>query len=456
MSLYQHFVSRVLYPLDLYRDGEYATLKYLREYERSQYQSTDALERLTWDRKAVLLEHAYQHCPYYRRRFDAADKLLGDIRTLNDLLTIPTLKNINLQEQRKDIVSENWPRHDLVLDRTGGSTGTPISYYRSHDRNCSGLAATIRHDRWAGRLIGDRSAKIWGDSRDFPQNTWKQWARNWFVDRTVFQDTGYIDPEELIRFNESLKRFRPKTILAYAKSVVLLAQVLKDRGIVAYQPYSIITSAEVLDPEDRILLEDVFGYQVFNRHGCREMGIIASECAEHKGLHVRSEGILLEVVCGRRHAQTGEMGEVIVTDLLNFAMPMIRYRIGDMAVSKEGDCVCGRGLPRLQKVEGRVTDFLVGSDGRLVSGAFLTVAMVAKRHHLDKSNFGRTSLAYCSLRQLRERVKPRPSLISIFSKRRQNGFWARTRELNLKSRITFPRSRLESSFSLGRRQLAII
>jgi phenylacetate-CoA ligase len=92
----------------------------------------------------------------------------------------------------------------------------------------------------------------------------------------------------------------------------------------------------------------------------------------------------VEVVCGHRPAQSGETGVVLVTDLLNRAMPLIRYRIGDMAVPDHLGCACGRGLPRLRHVEGRVTDFLVGTDGRLVSGAVLTVAVVAKRPSLGQ------------------------------------------------------------------------
>ena len=112
--------------------------------------------------------------------------------------------------------------------------------------------------------------------------------------------------------------------------------------------------------------------------------MIASECDRHDGMHVMAEGLFVEVIRGDQPAQPGELGAVLVTDLLNMAMPLIRYRIGDMAATDESACPCGRGLPRLRTVEGRVTYFLVGADGRLVSGAALTVVVVAKRPALGQ------------------------------------------------------------------------
>src|SRR5262249_29218268 len=128
----------------------------------------------------------------------------------------------------------------------------------------------------------------------------------------------------------------------------------------------------------------VFGCRVFNRYGCREVSVIASECPEHDGLHTMAEGLFIEVVKGARPAQAGEIGSILVTDLFNRAMPLIRYRIGDLGAWEEGTCACGRGLPRLRSVAGRVTDFLVGADGRLVSGVFLATYLVAQRPSLGQ------------------------------------------------------------------------
>jgi phenylacetate-CoA ligase len=384
MSLYRRIIQNVLYPLDLWRIGEGAELRYLRQLEKSQFLPAEELRRSAFGKLQVLLDHAYKECPFYRRLWDAARVAPGDVRSLDDLSAVPILEKRHIQQYRDDMVARNWPREDLVQDRTGGSTGTPISFTYSRDRKCSRAAAAWRHNRWAGFDVGDRSAVLWGAARDIPQNTLKKRLRNLLIDRQIALNTGYITESKLQSYHTELKRFRPKVIVAYANSIALLARYLKSRHIPAYRPQSIITTAEVLEPAARVLVEEVFGCRVFNRYGCREVSVIASECEEHSGLHVMAEGLYLEVVHGNRPALPGEFGAVLVTDLLNLAMPLIRYRIGDMAVLEDRACACGRGLPRLRTVEGRVTDFLVGADGRLVSGAVLTVTVVAKRPTLGQ------------------------------------------------------------------------
>src|SRR5262249_20889196 len=139
-----------------------------------------------------------------------------------------------------------------------------------------------------------------------------------------------------------------------------------------------------LSANDRRLLEQVFGCPVFDRYGCREVSVIASECSAHTGLHVNAECLYLEIETADGPADAGEIGSILVTDLLNRAMPLIRYRIGDLGAWAAGDCPCGRGLPRLAALHGRSTDFLVGSDGRLVSGVFLATYVVANRPSLGQ------------------------------------------------------------------------
>ena len=250
----------------------------------------------------------------------------------------------------------------------------------------------LRHRRPVGGRYG-------AQAQDIPQTTlFKQQVRNVLIDRQMVLDTGHLTESKIQVFHAALKRFRPKTIIAYANSVALMARYLKSRRLPAYQPYSIIATSEVLEPSSRALIEEVFGCRVFNRYGCREVSVVASECSQHNGLHVMAEGLYLETVGAARGPPTrapGNIhagapghrrpnGRVPVTDLLNLAMPLIRYKIGDMATFETAPCPCGRGLPRLARLEGRVTDFLVGSDGRLVSGVFLATYLVAARPSLGQ------------------------------------------------------------------------
>jgi phenylacetate-CoA ligase len=227
-------------------------------------------------------------------------------------------------------------------------------------------------------------AVLWGAPQDRPGDSWRSRLRARLLREPLWLDTGHITEKNLEEFHFVLLRHRPRIIQAYARAAVLFAQYLQSRGLKPHRPHALVTSAEVLEPDDRRLLEDVFGCPVFNRYGCREVSVIASECPAHSGLHIMAEGLYLEIETPTGPAALGEMGTIFVTDLLNHAMPLIRYRIGDLGAWAKGACPCGRSLPRLERVAGRVTDFLVGVDGRLVSGVFLATYVVAQRPSLGQ------------------------------------------------------------------------
>ncbi len=384
MDLYASLVRNVFYPLALRRSGDARQMRWLREFERTQYLSADELNALRLSRVELLLAHAYQQCPFYRERMDEAGIHPEDIRSLDDLRHLPPLEKADLQQDGAGMIARDWPRDDLHPNQTGGSTGTPIKFYAGNDRRRSRAAALIRHNRWAGWDVGDRVAVLWGASRDRPRQDWRARLRRTLLRQPLWLDTAHIVEERLAEFHLELLRYRPRVIQAYARSALLFARYLEERGLRPWRPHSIVTSAEMLEPHERALIERVFGCPVFNRYGCREVSVVASECPVHQGLHVMAEGLHVEIVVGDRLAQPGEMGAILVTDLLNFAMPMIRYRIGDMGSWEEGDCPCGRKLPRLRQVHGRVTDFLVGASGQLVSGVFLATYVVAHRPSLGQ------------------------------------------------------------------------
>ena len=384
MPLYQRLVRDILTPLALWKRGDSAQLHFQREFERTQYLPPDEIRRLQLSRLRSLLFHAWTHCPFYRRRFERAGFAPGLVRSLEDLRALPPLEKADLQEHGPNLIASNWPRRDLIRNQTGGSTGAPVTFYLSGARKCSRGAATVRHNRWAGWEVGDRAAVIWGAPCDRPADGWRSRLRNALLREPMWLDAGCITEQRMLDFDAALHRFRPRIIQAYANAAVLFARFLQAAGRKAYRPHSIITSAEVLEADDRALLEQVFGCPVFNRYGCREVSVVASECPAHSGLHVMAEGLYLEIETPQGPAAPGEMGAVLVTDLLNRAMPLIRYRIGDMAAWADGLCPCGRGLPRLERVSGRVTDFLVGADGRLVSGVFLATYVVAHRPSLGQ------------------------------------------------------------------------
>ena len=404
MDLKKALIKHISDPLLLWKWGDYTVFRYSRELERSQFLSTEELQALQLHRLRRLLEHTYRRCAFYRERFQASGLSPDDIRSLDDLRLLPPLEKRDIQEHSDKMVAKGWPQEDLFLDHTGGSTGAPIAFYSTRERRCWGKAATRRHNAWASCEIGDRVAYVWGAPRDLPSHTRRARLVNALSGQQIFLDTGHLDERKMTLFRETLIQFRPKIIQAYARSLAMFARFLRERGLRPPRPCAIVTSAEVLEPADRQVIEEVFGCPVFNRYGCREVGVIASECPAHQGLHIAAEGLLIEIVHGNDPVRPGQQGAILVTDLLNLGMPMIRYRIGDMGVWEEGECSCGRGLPRLREVSGRVTDFLVGADGRLVSGVYLATYVVARR-----TSLGQVQILQEEPGRVRYRIKPGPS-----------------------------------------------
>ncbi|HET6573337.1 MAG TPA: phenylacetate--CoA ligase family protein, partial [Fimbriiglobus sp.] len=164
-------------------------------------------------------------------------------------------------------------------------------------------------------------------------------------------------------FTATVRRHRPGLLFGHAHSLYLLACQLKKAGVDDVRPDGILSTAMPLHDWQRTVIEEVFGVPATNRYGCEEVSLIACECERHRGLHVAAESVFTEVEPD---------GKLLVTDLSNPAMPLIRYRIGDVVTATDRVCDCGRGLPLLEKVEGRDADYVVTPAGGLISGISLT------------------------------------------------------------------------------------
>jgi phenylacetate-CoA ligase len=188
-----------------------------------------------------------------------------------------------------------------------------------------------------------------------------------------------------------IARDRPQVILCYAQAGADLARFVIAGNHRRWGTIPVICGAERLMPADRVALEEAFGPAVFETYGSREVMLMATECEAHSGLHLSMENLIVEVVVREgagtvpRAAQPGELGEVVVTDLHNLAMPFIRYATGDLAVPAPPDpCPCGRAHPRLANVEGRVTETLLDAAGNRVNGLVFNVVIAHLAHAIKR------------------------------------------------------------------------
>ena len=363
--------------LAFYENSSHPT--YLEEFEKTQYMTKEKIAERQFFLLKNLLSHAYRNCQFYTESFDKAGFHPNDFKTLEDIKKIPFLTKQDIQQHLKQLRAVNYKDNQLLLNQTGGSTGSPLKFYVDRERLHSRKASTFRHDRWAGWDIGVKIAVLWGHQKDFlPQQNWKNKIRDDYYERKLFLDTSHITAERMTSFVKQLQTFQPEIYLAYANSMYLYARYIKENCISDYnRPKAIITSAEVLTPEQRKIIEEVFDCKVFNRYGCRETSIIASECSAHNGMQISSETLYLEFQQKEKDVAADETGKIIITDLLNYGMPLIRYQIEDAGIPLKGDCPCGRTLPRMDISGGRVTDFLVTSERKVISGASMTIYFMA-------------------------------------------------------------------------------
>jgi phenylacetate-CoA ligase len=348
---------------------------YQREFEKTQYLSLDALHALQLRRLQSLTRYAQQNCPFYRDRLQAHGLNRGDLHALEDFARWPILTKRDIQQHGAEMVSQQFPQKQRVRNQTGGSTGSPLQFYVDRDRFDSRKASTFRHNAWAGIQPGDWLASLWGSRLDQGQpQTFFGHLKNALLYRVVALNTSRITEDGWKEFISQVRKHRPVGLVAYTQSAVAFAKYLREKGIEDVGFGSIITTAEMLLPGQREFLESALHGQVFNRYGCREVSVIASECEFHRGMHVNAEALLVEIVPdGKRR---GRSGRIVITDLLNYSMPLIRYEIGDVGEwAEDQNCPCGRSLPVLADVQGRITDFLELADGRRVSGPALTLVV---------------------------------------------------------------------------------
>jgi phenylacetate-CoA ligase len=193
-----------------------------------------------------------------------------------------------------------------------------------------------------------------------------------FLQRRKFIPAFEMSDATLGPFVQKIVDYEPALIDGYAESLNFLAEYLKDHEIDGVAPNGIISSAQNLPRQSREIIEREFDTRVFDKYGAREFSGIAYECDAHTHHHVLAENYVVEVVKDGRPAKPGEVGEVVITDLNNYCLPFIRYRIGDLAVAVDPGqrCPCGRGLPMIGSIEGRVQSVILASNGRYLPSSF--------------------------------------------------------------------------------------
>jgi len=418
MNIYKNMYKKYFSIPAYYYFKNSPTYKYWKVLEKTQYLTTEELEVIQWNRLINILNYVYENNTFYNNRLKDANIHPLDIKCYEDIRNIPITTKEDIRNAKDDIISRGYEKLNLIMYKTGGSTGTSLKGYITEE--CSELrnSCTIRHDRWSGWDVGDSVGAVWGNI--IKKTTLKEIAKEYFLTKYIFLDTMNVNESTVIEFANKWQTVKPTLLFGHAHSLYLLAQYVYDLNLSVIKPRGVISSSMTLMDYERKIIENVFGAQVYNRYGCEELGLIASECEEHEGMHLNIEHLYIEIIKDNGDAASyGEEGNIVVTDLLNKAMPIIRYKVGDIGIFSEKKCACGRGLPMMSKVIGRTADYLKKMDGSKISGISLientlTIIPGIKQMQIIQKSYEHIQIRLVVNSQYSEESETR--LISYFSK----------------------------------------
>jgi phenylacetate-CoA ligase len=352
-------------------------INYTNQYlEIQNIQSEDELRDFKNLHLNKLLIHAYTHVPYYHRILKNVGIINDDTVDISKFDKIPILtKNILNNEE---LISDDYLKRNWYYNFSGGSTGEPtkfiqdISYFKWYN-------ATNKFYYEQMLNIDETNAKkilLWGSPRDLFKGDMGLITKTliWLTN-TKFLNSFKMKEKDIETYLKIINAYKPDLIRGYASSLFELCRFIETKNIAIYSPKMVISSAETLTIDMREKIESVFGTKLYDFYGSRESASIAGECK--KGfMHIFSFNNYVEIV--NRNGEPvsdGENGRVIVTNLHNYSMPIIRYEIGDMAVLGPKNCSCGNFLPSLKKIHGRIEEQFITKDGNVVIGYFFVHLM---------------------------------------------------------------------------------
>ena len=370
MGLRQILASRVSDPLLWKVVKRYPVFDRLSEWKERQWDTTAVLEARQMRALGALLKHALARVPYYAERAPGLTPDRAASAPGASLAAFPVLEKRDLILHADSLTCEM--DRGSYWNLTGGSTGEPVRFRQDGVYQTHALATTMLFYQWAGVPRGASHIKLWGAPRDLGSGSVARRRRvaDWLFNRITL-DAFDMSEQTMRRYAETIARSGPACLEGYADGLYELAVRVERLGLPMSAPGAIVSSAGTLLPHMRETMERAFGAEVFDRYGTREVGNVAAECDRHEGLHIFGETTVVEVVDGDgRAVGEGEEGEILVTNLHNYTMPLIRYRIGDRAVRGADRCSCGRPYPLLKRIVGRTESCVRRRDGGVVLPEF--------------------------------------------------------------------------------------
>jgi phenylacetate-CoA ligase len=374
--------GKVTFPVSNYLFNRRRVTRMYRASLESQWYPAEQLREMQLARLQQLVEHAYDFVPYYRERLTHIGMAPADLRELDDVRHLPVLTRTDLADRRIDLVDERlrdsipiaeqrrigkpvlfapFRRHRLVKDTSSGSSGKPVAYYEDGSTSAANWSFEMLVKSWFDVPPGSKEIRVMRLATDYAPANRTARLRSALWRQLVLPGINLSDHEYEITRQE-LVRYQPEVVWGFVSALTGLAEhIQRGHSLGSYRPRLIIGWAEPVYEHQAALLSDTFGCPVTSLYSAHEVGHMAAQCADGM-MHVNQEQVLLDT--------TGSPGEVHVTALHSYAMPFIRYRLGDVVRLDQSPCPCGRSLQVISELAGRTTDIFYTPDGRMISPNF--------------------------------------------------------------------------------------
>lgn len=315
-----------------------------------------------------LLRHSSRHVPFYARIISNRGSDFSE--PYQYLRNFPILTKSRIREHFEELKSDDLALRKWTYNTSGGSTGTPARFIQDREYGDRSGAISLLYAKWIGREVGEPQAQLWGSERDILEGTIGVKAKLvGFLTNNVLLNSFRMGERQMRAYLDWLNENRPHLIIAYAQSVYTLARFAEANRIVVAPQRAIWTSAGTLHSFMRETIARVFQCPVYNFYGSREVGGVAGERPGIQGMWVAPWGNYLEIVDDQyQPVPRGTEGRILITSLTNYAMPLIRYDIGDRAIMLSEQ----KGIQILEHVSGRTVDMFKNKQGELVDGEYFT------------------------------------------------------------------------------------
>lgn len=343
-------------------------LRNINKYQHHLTWTPEQLKAHQWNELKKLLEHAFEKTTFYPELWAKVGvHSVDDIQNMADFEKLPLVTKDDITKHYQALVATNYSNN--IKKATGGSTGHPFRFELNTDSNTRREAIMWRGYGWLGAGLGEKTLYLWG--ADIGQPTKLKALKNnlyhAFYHRKMLNSFA-MNSNNMDQYVDDINSYRPKALVSYVNPLYELSKYIISKKLSVFSPKTILTGAEPLHDFQRDVIEEAFNCNVYNTFGCREFMLMSAECEAHKNLHINIDHLVVETISDNGTAITGESGDLVVTDLYNYGMPLIRYLNGDRATLVDSPCSCNNPLPIMKSIDGRKLDIIKTPSGKKIPG----------------------------------------------------------------------------------------